>query len=232
MRLIFVDSRDRVSGTTTDFTIQLPETMTIEGRAHRARVDSLRIPLCIPTIRAGINDTIVVQLGAQKYTITIPQANYDGPALAAAIQGPLQATAPGAWSVSYDMSNIAMSVSCSNAFTIVGGTYAAQLMSRSYTQTSNQYKFTYVSVMGIDVMYLSSPNFATLDTVGPNGSHDTLIAAVVTQPFGAVLEVNMPYDVWFDVPGMTTQTLSFQLRDRSYNVLTSVANISFVLTID
>jgi len=68
--------------------------------------------------------------------------------------------------------------------------------------------------------------------VGPNGSHDTLIAAVVTQPFGAVLEVNMPYDVWFDVPAMTTQTLSFQLRDRSYNVLTSVANISFVLTID
>ena len=46
------------------------------------------------------------------------------------------------------------------------------------------------------------------------------------------MEVNMPYDVWFDVPAMTTQTLSFQLRDRSYNVLTSIANISFVLTID
>ena len=231
MRQIFVDSRDRVAGTTTDFLIQLPETMTIE-RGHRARVDNLRIPLCVPTIRSGINDTVVVRLGSQQYTVTLPQSNFDGPGLAATLQGLLQATAPGAWSVQYDTGNIAMSISCSNNFTIVGGTYAAQLMSRSYTQTANQYKFTYVSVLGVDMMYLASSNFATLDTVGPGGSHDTIMCAVVTQPFGAVLDLNMPYDTWFNVPAMTTQTLSFQLRDRSYNVLSSVANISFVLTID
>jgi hypothetical protein len=42
----------------------------------------------------------------------------------------------------------------------------------------------------------------------------------------------MPYDVYFDVPAMTKQQLSFQLRDRSYNVLTIVPNISFQLTIE
>ena len=125
-----------------------------------------------------------------------------------------------------------MRISCTNPFTIVGGTYGAQLLSRAYTQTSNSYSFSYVSVQGIDMMYLSSPQFATLDTVGPQGSNDTLMAAVVTSPYGSVLSADMPWDTWFDIPSMTTQQLSFQLRNRSYSVLSLVPNISFVLTID
>ena len=81
-------------------------------------------------------------------------------------------------------------------------------------------------------MYLSSSKFTNLDTFGPQGAHDTLMCAVVTQEFGGVLDVGMPVDAYFDVPAMTTQTLDFQLRDRSYNVLTIVPNISFVLLID
>lgn len=76
--------------------------------------------------------------------------------------GLLGSAAPGAWSVVYDSSNIAMSISCSNNFTIVGGTYAAQLMSRPYTSTANSYNFTYVSMQGIDMLYLCSPNFSAL----------------------------------------------------------------------
>ena len=232
MKLIFVDSRDRVSGSTTDFSIQLPETLTIEGGSHRGRIDNLRIPLVIPTIRSGVNDTLQVRLGATNYTVTIPQANYDGPGLASVLVGLLGSAAPGAWTVVYDSSNIAMSVSCSNNFTIVGGTYAAQLMSRPYTQTSNTYNFSYVSMQGIDMLYLCSNNFQNLDIIGPNGAHDTLMSVVVTSPFGAVLDFSMPYDIYFDVPAMTTQQLTFQLRDRSYNVLTIVPNISFQLTIE
>ena len=40
MRQIFVDSRDRVSGTSTDFVIQLPQTLNIESRT-RGRIDNL-----------------------------------------------------------------------------------------------------------------------------------------------------------------------------------------------
>jgi hypothetical protein len=42
----------------------------------------------------------------------------------------------------------------------------------------------------------------------------------------------MPYSSWFEVPAMTTQHLEFQLRDRYYDVLRIVPNISFVLSID
>ena len=77
MRRLFIDSRDRVSGTSTDFTIELPETLVIEGSNHRARIDNLRIPLTIPTIRTGVNDTIIVQVDGASYTAQIRQANYD-----------------------------------------------------------------------------------------------------------------------------------------------------------
>ena len=232
MKQIFVDSRDRISGTTADFSIQLPETLTIAGGSHRGRIDHLRIPVVIPTIQAGVNDTLQVLIGATTYTITIPQANYDGPGLAAQIQSLLASAAPGGWTVVYDTSNIAMKITCTNPFTIVGGTYSTQLLSRPYVQTSTSYACTYVTVQGIDVMYLCSPNFQNLDIFGPNGSHDTLVSAVVTCSFGSVLEANMPFDTWFEIPAMTTQQLSFQLRNRSYTVLSTVPNISFVLTID
>ena len=232
MKQVFVDSRDRVSGTTTDFTIQLPQTLTLEGGRHRGRIDNLRIPVVVPTIQAGVNDTLQVRIGAQTYTVTIPQANYDGPGLAAILSSLLLSAAPGSWTVTYDTANIAMSISCTNPFTIVGGTYAAQLLSRPYTQTSNSYACTYVSVQGIDVMYLCSQQFATMDTIGPQGAHDTLMNAVVTTPFGSVLQADMPAYTWFDIPALTTQQLSFQLRNRSYGVLSVVPNISFVLTID
>ena len=75
MRQIFVDSRDRVSGTTTDFVIQLPQTLNLEGGRHRGRVDNLRIPVVVPTIQAGVNDTLQVLIGATTYTVTLPQSN-------------------------------------------------------------------------------------------------------------------------------------------------------------
>ena len=235
MRQIFVDSRDRVSGTSCDFTIQLPQTLVLEGK-HRGRVDHLRVPLTVPTIQTGLNDTLRVQLGSAVYTITLPQQNFDGPALAAQIQSQLASTAPGSWSCTYNTNTIAMTLTCSNPFSIpVGnpGTYGAYLLGRTYANTSNSYVFQNVFVYGIDVMYLCCSNFQTMDTIGPQGSHDTLMSVNVTLPFGAVQTQDMPWDSYFDLPSLTTQQLSFSLRDRNYNVLsTLVPNISFVLLID
>lgn len=161
------------------------------------------------------------------------QGQYDGSGLASAIQTKLIAAAPGTWTVSYDVANISMKIQCSNNFTITGGTYAAQLMSRAYTQTANSYSFSYVSVIGEDVIFLCSPNFNSLDNLGPSGSHDMLLCCNVTAPFGSIQEFNMPYDVWRTCPAMTISQLSFQLRDRSYGLMTNfVPNVSFLLTID
>ena len=89
-----------------------------------------------------------------------------------------------------------------------------------------------MSVLGLDVLYLSSSKFATIDTVGPQGSHDVLMCGIVDQDFGSVMTFSMPQNVFFDIPAITTGDLDFQLRDRSYNILSIVPNISFTLTID
>jgi hypothetical protein len=235
MRQIFVDSRDRVSGTSTDFSIQLPETLVIEG-GHRMRIDGLRLPVVVPTIQTGVNDTYQVLVGATTYTLTIPGGNYDGPTLASKFQGAFSTATPtgipGSWVVAYDTSNLAMSVSSNYSFSVVGGTYAAQLQTHPYTTTASSVSYTYVTVLGLDMAYLSCSRFATIDTVGPNGAHDTLMSIPITTPYGSVLTQDMPWDTWITMPAMTAQQLDFQLRDRSYKVLSIVPNISFVLTID
>ena len=232
MRLIYVDSRDRVSGTSTNFSIQLPETLVLEG-THRGRIDNLRIPVVVPTIQTGRNDTLQVRVAGTTYTATIAQGTYGGPQLATAVQQALAAVAPGVWTVAYDMNNIAMSIACSNNFDIVGGTYGAQLLTHPFDHSNPKvYYLTYVTVLGIDMVYLSSSRFSNLDIVGPGGSHDTLMCAVNNQPFASVLDVSMQTDTWFDVPNLTTQQLDFQLRDRNYQVLSIVPNISFLLVID
>ena len=87
-------------------------------------------------------------------------------------------------------------------------------------------------MLGIDVMYLSSSRFSNLDIFGSRGAHDTLMRAINNQPFARVLDVTMDTNSLLEVPNMTTQQLDFQLRDRSYNILSIEPNISFVLIID
>ena len=100
MRHIFVDSRDRVSGTSCDFRIQLPETLALPP-GHRGRIDNLRVPQVFPTIQAGVNDTIIVQNTMAPYTATIAPGSFNGPGLALAIQTAL--SPHGTWSCSYDI---------------------------------------------------------------------------------------------------------------------------------
>ena len=232
MRQIYIDSRDRVSGSQCDFTVQLKQTLTLT-ELSRMRVDHLRLPISVPTIQGGKNNTLTVLVGSTNYTVTLAQGQVDGPTLASNLQALLVAAAPGSWGVVYDVANISMRIAGSNNFTITGGTLFTQLASRPYTSTPTTYTFSGVSVVGEDVVFLSSSNFVNTENQGPAGSHDMLLACVVTAPFGSVQEFQMPYDVWHNCPSASFSQLSFQIRDRSYNLMTNfIPNVSFMLTID
>ena len=153
MRQIYVDSRDRVSGDPCNFQIQLGHSLITTDGPHRMRVDHLRLPIAVPTITSQ-NNTFAVQIGSSTYTVTLPSRQYDSTSLPAALQSLLTSAAPGAWSVSYDTTTISMTVSCSNAFTVVGGTFAAQLMSRPYTTSAASIRFSYVPLNGMDTVFL------------------------------------------------------------------------------
>jgi hypothetical protein len=230
MRQIFVDSRDRVSGTSSQFSITLPQTLALES-GHQGRIDDLRIPNSVPTISA-LNNTIQVLMGAQYYdvSLSVGQTN-SGPELANIVRQAL-VSIPGNWSVDYYVNQMVLSITCSNPYTFTGGSFIKQLLARPYTQTEHTYNFLYVPLQGVDVCYLCCSNFTHLDSVGPKGASDCLCSIPINVPFGSVTIYSMSSSVFFDIPAITTQQLSFELRDRDYNLLNSNANISFTLTID
>jgi hypothetical protein len=173
--------------------------------------------------------------GEQK-EIFIADGNYiTGDALGNQIYAALAAPgtgAPGAWNVVYNANKLSMTITCNNDFEFLCGSYMEKLLARPYTYTGNSYTFSYVPLQGLDIVYLCCSNFANLDLVGPKGVSDCLCAIPVNVGFGGVLVYSMPSSVFIDLPAITTQTLSFQLRDREQNILDIVPNVAFTLTID
>ena len=69
MRQIFVDSRDRSSGSSTDFSMALPQTLALDS-GHQGRIDDVRLPNAIPTISV-VNNGIDLLIGATPYWLTL-----------------------------------------------------------------------------------------------------------------------------------------------------------------
>lgn len=90
---------------------------------------------------------------------------------------------------------------------------------------------TCLSKEGLDMRYLCCPHFTHVDNGGPKGSSDVLRAIPLTVGYGAAQNHSMSNSVFFDVPACALQQLSWQLRDRDFNVVNSAANVFFTLTI-
>jgi hypothetical protein len=200
---------------------------------HQGRIDDLRLPIALGTIYNG-NDSIQVQMGAQTYEVTLEWGQYStGQELANEIRSKLAGAVPGSWTVTYATWRTSMTVSCSNPFAFVGGSYMQRLLNRDhYYDGGGTYIFPYVPLQGLDMVYLCCSNFSHMDSVGPKGASDCLCAIPITVPYGAVQAYSMSTSVFFDIPAITTQQLSFTVRDRDFNILSVVPNISFTLTID
>jgi hypothetical protein len=242
MRQIFVDSRDRVSGTSSNFSIVLPQTLVLES-GHQGRIDDLRLPVTVPTIYFG-NLGINVSMSGTPYDVYVDEGQMlTGEELRFAVYEALQGRAPtgskpgkagvpGSWTVTYDVRNTSMAISCSNAFQFTGGSFMKRLLERPFDYNGSGYNFYYRPLQGLDLIYLCCSNFSNLDNVGPKGASDCLCAIPITSPYGSVQAYSMSTDVYFNIPAITTQQLSFSLRDRDFNILNIVPNMAFTLVID
>ena len=86
LRRIYVDNRERNSGSLSDFEISLPQSYEIP-RETVAVIDSVFLPSVWHTIEAGVNDRLYVvetstAHGIQKRTSSLPHGNYGGVDLA------------------------------------------------------------------------------------------------------------------------------------------------------
>ena len=232
MKQIFVDSSDRSSGTTTNFSMALPQTLSLSS-GHQGRIDDLRLPNAIPTI-SSINDGVqVIDQNGQYWNLTLGHGQcLVGNDLAQKLLAAL-VTVPGSWTVSYNAALMYLEVICNQAFAFTGGTFMKPYLDRPFVRAnSNSYLFYYAPLQGLDMCYLCCSDFSNADNVGPKHSSDVLCAIPITVGYGSAQAYSMSTSVFFNIPGVTLQQLSFQLRDRDYNIVNSVANISFTLTID
>jgi len=232
MRQIFVDSRDRASGTTTNFSMALPQTLSLSS-GHQGRIDDFRLPNAIPTV-SSLNDGVqVIDKNGQYWNLTLGHSQcFTGNDLATKLQAHL-VTIPGNWTVTYNTALLTLEVKCNEPFAFTGGSFMKPYLERPFVRAdSNTYLFSYAPLQGLDMCYLCCPNFSNADNVGPKNSSDVLCAIPITAGFGSVQHYSMSNSVYFDLPAVTLQQLTFQLRDRDYNIVNSVANISFTLCID
>ena len=84
MRLIYVDSRNRVSGTASNFSIQLNETLSVP-QGSKLRVDQIRVPIAFQLINAN-NRYLFFQDGDHTFVATLEIGGYSSPQLAATLQ--------------------------------------------------------------------------------------------------------------------------------------------------
>jgi hypothetical protein len=254
MRCLFIDSRDRITGSTTDFKIQLPTTLVLE-HGTKFRIDNLRLPMCIPLIMQGVNHRLYVRVessGSNYFYASLPQGSYSGVELAQLIATQLDfaslAFAGVDWTVLYNEHMASMTINCTADFEVLTDAqasahwtgpiynFATKLFANDYAYhdmgvLGKELFFSHVSMVSNDMFYVSSSKLSNPDTLGPQGTCDTLMACVCTSDFASVMDASMPWDTWLTAPAMTTQQLDFQLRARDYKVLTGLPNISFTLTL-
>ena len=248
MRELFVDSRDRVpGGTSTNFTIQLREQLVV-GPENSFRIDYLRVPLVIPRVQLGINDKVYFTVAGTRFTATLAAGNYSGVDLATDLQTALRVALPSVtFTATYNNATASLSVFCSNSTFLVLTdadcttarltlpTFASELFQNAYsyapTGAGVTLTWSYCSMQAVDVMYLTSTRLSNQDTFGPNGSTDALMCAIPDTDFETVLLQSMSPEVFIDCPTISTNQIDFQLRDRNYNILQNLPNISFVLTL-
>ena len=235
-RSFFIDSRDRITGTPSNFTIQLKHTLNTTDRPHRMRVDHLRLPISIPTLTDQSNVLTVSVNGGSSFTsVEMPARQYDAISFPQIIRDRLTALVPSrTWTVAYDLNRISLTISANGAFILDDtGSLNKRLKQYPYVDGGTYYEFKYCPLNGADVIFLCSDQFSSVDNHGPAGSHDVLLPCNITAPFGSVQEFSSTIPDFVSCPPISTNTLSFQLRDRNHSLLTDyLQNISFLLTIE
>ena len=258
MKLYFLNSRRRVSGTPSDFSLDLRETLSVADGC-KFRIDQLRLGVAFMLVNEN-NRNIFFRVGDYVGRAILEIGQYSSEQLATTLQFCLGQALPstlGSVRVSYStvsaQTTLTFTSSLNLQFQLLALADVARLPAASwsevnlvdaklfndvlgsYTSTGTTLVFRFVSCQPYDVLYLCSSKLGGSSYIhGPRFSSDTLMKIVVKANFGEVQEAEMPYNVWVGCDGLTTNQLDFQLKDRDGHLvdMSLGGDISFLLTFD
>jgi hypothetical protein len=241
---ILVDSRAAVSGSGSDFSVLLRETVRVAAGA-RIRVDKLRFVDSFFTTDMGRFLYYKDGSGSIVY-YGLPEQAYSGTRLAAQIQLMTGRTT----SYSEQTNSIQQVVfagqewlSDADLKAYVSGfpPGASGLFPSSINSVlgpggedaSGNLVWSFVKMSPYEDLYLRSRKLACQNVHGPIGDHDVICKVTLDQGISKVQSDQSPPDVWNDITESSFKTLDFKLTDYLGRVVNLRGrSLSFQLTID
>jgi hypothetical protein len=237
-RKLYIDSRFRSSGSHSDFTFQLSQSVEVP-HGWVAIIDNIQIPNVFLTCD-GSRNRLYLRLSNsdqpdQDRMITLTDGMYNGITLAIELQAQLNALGIGTFTVVYDTGTGQLSIGVTGAafavIRVLGRSVhrpydALETIGADLTNGHGMFSGEtvvlpgHVDVAGTRVLYLTSSNLGHYNSLGPRGESDILRAIYVDQPNGSYIssQILNPWE-HIDVGGQQLQSLRFRLTDGNGRVV-------------
>lgn len=228
MPLIFVDSRYRAAGSSTDFVWELSENLLL--RSARLKVEQLRVPVLFWSVDENNANLYVEDLDAgTRRVLTLPFGNYSGCSLA----HNLHVLFGEGYVVKYSECQNSLEITSSKHFRIVTDKKldeqwdfpvgASRLIPRSFNSnlrhpsdtisTETRFFCPCVDLQTQPDLYLRCASLADPKVYGPLGSRDVLAKITMVVPYGYVALQDSPNELWHEVGALSLRSVSFSLTD-------------------
>jgi hypothetical protein len=245
----YIDSRDRCSGSASDFQVQLMEPVQLFTES-KLRVDQIRLVNSFLTVDVN-NQNVYLLEGSSVRVATLPLGWYNAINLSSVIASSLSGGGH-TYNTSYNQSTNALTISCSSAFSILtdaqlqylsnwpgpSGTSQAVPMSfndilqnTTAANPNTSFHIAFVNVSPYDYLFLRSRRLASDHCMSARGEHDVLARIDVDSAFGGLLTGGTPLQEALLVGSGTLRNIDFQLTDRLGNVVPlNEGSLTFQLT--
>jgi hypothetical protein len=230
-RKLYIDSRYRSSGSHSDFTFQLAQSIEVPTGTV-AIIDTVSVPNVFQTIDATRNKLYVDIFEQPDKVVTLTTGMYNGVTLAAELQAQLNAMGHGSYTVVFNSATGQLSIlatgvgyatfserSVSRPFDCleVIGALEGQILLADGVEVTLPH---HVDIAGTRVLYLCSSNLGHYSALGPRGESDILRAVYVDASNGSmnVDRLANPFE-FIECAGQQLQSLRFTLRDGNGSVV-------------
>ena len=223
-RKLYIDSRFRASGSHSDFTYQLAQSIEVP-HGMVAIIDTVSVPNVFQTVDGTRNKLYLEIYGANPQVITLTTGQYNGVTLAAELQAQLNAMGHGTYSVVYNSATGQLSILSNDvvyvrirergterpddALEAIGAMGGVDLAD-GHTVTLPHH----VDIAGTRVLYLCSSTFGHYSSLGPRGESDILRAIYIDASNGSYIVDRLanPFE-FIQCEGQQLQSMRFTLRD-------------------
>jgi hypothetical protein len=223
-RKLYIDSRFRSSGSHSDFTYQLAQSIEVP-HGMVAIIDTVSVPNVFQTVDSTRNKLYIEVYGAPAQTVTLTTGMYNGVTLAAELQAQLNAMGHGSYTVSFNSATGQLSL-------VASGVVYVRLQERAASRPFDALEVIgvidginladdinvtlphHVDIAGTRILYLCSSTFGHYSSLGPRGESDILRAIYIDASNGSYIVDRLanPFE-FIECAGQQLQSIRFTLRD-------------------